>query len=60
MMERIDKNASLYRKCFYSCETCKIDGNENTHHCLKCNLLMNLIIVIIKIVMTILILKFIK
>ena len=32
----LDKNESLYRKCYYKCETCEIQGNNSTHNCLLC------------------------
>ena len=33
----LDKDVSIYKKCFESCETCKIKGDNKTHNCLKCN-----------------------
>ena len=33
----LDKNESLYKKCFYTCKSCEIKGNNLTHNCLKCN-----------------------
>ena len=33
----LDKNESIYKKCFYTCETCEINGDDNSHNCLKCN-----------------------
>ena len=27
----------LYKKCYYTCETCNISGNNMTHNCIKCN-----------------------
>ena len=33
-----DKNDSLYKPCYNSCETCEIKGDYNTHNCLKCNI----------------------
>ena len=32
----LDKSNSLYKKCYYSCETCEIEGNNITHNCLTC------------------------
>jgi len=32
----LDKNDSLYKKCYHSCETCEIKGNNSTHNCQKC------------------------
>ena len=32
----LDKNDSLYKKCYNSCETCEIEGNNITHNCLTC------------------------
>ena len=33
----IDLNDSLFKKCFYTCKTCEIKGDNITHNCLKCN-----------------------
>ena len=33
----LDKNNSIYKKCFYSCEKCETKGDNITHNCLKCN-----------------------
>jgi len=33
----LDTNDKLYKKCFYTCETCKIKGDNEFHNCLKCN-----------------------
>ena len=33
----LDKNASLYKKCYYKCETCDIKGDEENHNCLSCS-----------------------
>ena len=32
----LDKNNSIFRKCYETCEECDIDGNNITHNCLKC------------------------
>ena len=32
----LDYNASLYRKCYYTCEKCEIKGNNFTHNCQIC------------------------
>ena len=32
----LDVNNSLYKKCYYSCETCSIDGNSTNHNCIEC------------------------
>jgi len=32
----LDKNESLYKKCYYSCDTCEIKGNNIIHNCLSC------------------------
>ena len=32
----LDKSNSLYKKCYYSCKTCEIEGNNITHNCLTC------------------------
>ena len=33
----LDTNDKLYKKCFDTCETCEIKGDNNTHNCLTCN-----------------------
>ena len=33
----LDKNESLFKKCYKSCYTCEIKGNNLTHNCLQCN-----------------------
>ena len=33
--ERYNKN-SYYERCFYTCQTCLINGNETIHNCLTC------------------------
>ena len=33
----LDKNDSLYKKCYYKCETCEIKGDSINNNCLKCN-----------------------
>ena len=32
----LDKNELIYKKCYYSCDTCEIQGNNITHNCIKC------------------------
>ena len=32
----LDYKASLYRKCYYTCEKCEIKGNNFTHNCQEC------------------------
>ena len=32
-----DINILLYKKCYESCQTCEIKGNNVYHNCLKCN-----------------------
>ena len=27
----------LYKKCYHTCKTCNVNGNNSTHNCLKCN-----------------------
>ena len=34
----LDNNDSIYKKCYFSCESCSIKGNNVTHNCLSCNL----------------------
>ena len=34
----LDKNDYLFKKCYNSCETCEIKGDNITHNCLKCNI----------------------
>ena len=33
----LDKNESLYKKCYDSCDSCEIKGDYKSHNCLKCN-----------------------
>ena len=33
----LDLKDSLYKKCFYSCKSCEIEGNNITHNYLLCN-----------------------
>ena len=33
----LDKNASLYKKCYYTCKTCEKKGTSLNHNCLTCN-----------------------
>ena len=33
----LDKNDCLFRKCYYTCETCEIKGDNIIHNCLECN-----------------------
>ena len=33
----LDINNSLYKKCYDTCETCDIKGDNEFHNCLKCN-----------------------
>ena len=33
----LDNKDFLYKKCFDTCETCEVKGNNITHNCLKCN-----------------------
>ena len=33
-LDAIDK---IYKKCYYTCETCEIKGDNEFHNCLKCN-----------------------
>ena len=33
----LDMNDSIYKKCYYSCEKCEVQGNNNTHNCEKCS-----------------------
>ena len=32
----LDSKDSIYKKCYYKCETCKKQGNENNNNCIKC------------------------
>jgi len=36
-----DKIDKLYKKCYYTCETCKIKGDNEFHNCLKCKTKFN-------------------
>ena len=42
----IDYNDSLFKKCYYTCETCEIKGDNITHNCLICNTDYNYSIII--------------
>ena len=33
----LDKNDLLYKKCYYTCDTCEKNGDNFTHNCLTCN-----------------------
>ena len=33
----LDQNESIYKKCYYTCETCEKKGDNITHNCLKCS-----------------------
>ena len=33
----LDNSDSLYKKCYDTCETCQIKGDNITHNCLECN-----------------------
>ena len=33
----LDKNDSLFKKCYYRCKECNIKGDNITHNCLQCN-----------------------
>ena len=33
----LDKNDSVYKKCYNTCEACDINGNYLNHNCIKCN-----------------------
>ena len=33
----LDTINSIYKKCYYTCETCEIKGDNEFHNCLKCN-----------------------
>ena len=33
----LDKNVSLYKKCYNSCKTCEISGDNINHNCLECS-----------------------
>ena len=37
----LDTNDLLYKKCYYTCETCEIKGDNEFHNCLKCNSIFN-------------------
>ena len=32
---------NIYKKCYYSCKSCKIGGNNNNHNCLECKNFFN-------------------
>ena len=33
----LDNNSNLLRKCYHTCKTCNISGNNLSHNCLECN-----------------------
>ena len=33
----LDTENSIFKKCYYTCETCEIKGDGEFHNCLKCN-----------------------
>ena len=33
----LDNISSIFKKCFYTCETCEIGGDNITHNCLNCS-----------------------
>ena len=33
----LDKFNNIYKKCYYTCETCELAGDEINHNCIKCN-----------------------
>ena len=33
----LDINEYIYKKCYYSCKKCEIQGNNITHNCIECN-----------------------
>ena len=36
-----DINDKIYKKCYDTCETCEIKGDNEFHNCLKCNTKFN-------------------
>ena len=32
----LDKDNSIFKKCYESCEICEVEGNNMNHNCLKC------------------------
>jgi len=32
----LDEKDLLYKKCYFTCETCEVEGNNITHNCLTC------------------------
>ena len=33
----LDIKDNIYKKCFYSCEKCEMNGNNINHNCIECN-----------------------
>ena len=33
----LDKDNYIYKKCYYSCDTCEKEGDKINHNCLQCN-----------------------
>ena len=42
----LDNSTLLYKKCYYTCETCEMKGDNITHNCLVCNSNYNISITI--------------
>ena len=36
-----DSNDLIYKKCYYKCETCEINGDDEINNCLKCDIGFN-------------------
>ena len=53
----LDKDEQMYKKCYYTCETCEIKGDNITHNCLECNIqiVMRTVDIIIILIMKIII-----
>ena len=53
-------DGNIYKKCFYTCKECEINGNNITHNCIKCNdnysYEIKIILIVILIVLIIIIL----
>ena len=33
----LDINYNIYKRCYYSCEKCEVEGNNKTHNCIECS-----------------------
>ena len=51
----LDRNESIYKKCYNSCEKCEIKGNNTIHNCIECNHNYPVILIVVIIIILIII-----